>query len=192
MEGLSFAELIDHARRGDPTAARWLVEKYEWAIRREIRLSLLDSRLRRVIEESDVLQSVLGRFFLNLYAGQYGFDHPDQLARLLKEMVKAKVADRARYWTAARRDHRRQARATDSLDGPSREPSPSRIVQDAELLLEFERRLSDQERAILALRRKGLRWPDVADAIGDGEPEAVRKRFERALARVCRELGLEE
>jgi hypothetical protein len=192
MEGLCFAELIERARRGDPEAARWLVENYEGAIRREIRFAILDSRLRRVIDESDVLQSVLGRFFLNLYAGQYGFDHPEQLARLLKDMVRAKVVDRARYWTAACRDHRRQARTSDSLDGPSREPTPSRIVEEAELLVEFEKRLSAEEHAILGLRRQGLRWPEVAGAIGNGDPEAIRKRFERALARISRELGLEE
>jgi hypothetical protein len=191
MQSLAFGDLIDRTRRGDSQSARLLVEKYEAAIRREIRFSILDQRLRRLIDESDVLQSVLGRFFFGLYSGQYAFDHPDKLARLLKEMVKAKVADRARYWTAAQRDHRRQVRATDAFDGPSREPSPSRIVEDAELLLEFEKRLSDEERTILALRRQGLQWPAVADAIGTGEPEAIRKRFDRALARVSKELGFE-
>lgn len=194
MDELSFADLVDAARRGDFDAARRLIALYEPAVRREVRLSILDGRLRRVIEESDVLQSVLGRFFLDLYAGRFDFDGPQRLAALLKEMVRAKVADRARYWKAARRDHRRDRvpdpeAPHDPSDGG---PSPSRIVEDAEILANFEGGLTDEERAILALRREGLRWPEVSARLGNGEPDAVRKRFERAVARVAKSLGLEE
>jgi DNA-directed RNA polymerase specialized sigma24 family protein len=66
---------------------------------------------------------------------------------------------------------------------------PSRLVADAELLVEFERRLSEGERAILTLRRQGASWTEVAARLDDG-PEAVRNRLERALDRVGRELGI--
>jgi len=39
----TFAELIDRSRRGDPEAARCLVERYESAVRREVRFSLMNN-----------------------------------------------------------------------------------------------------------------------------------------------------
>lgn len=187
----TFAELVEKARRGDPEAARSLVDRYQGAIRREVRFAILDGRLRRLLDETDVLQSVLGRFFLDLGAGRYDFEGPEQMAGLLREMVRAKVADHARYWKAARRDFRRNV-APGPEPAPevaSAEPSPSRQVADADFLAEFERRLTDQERAILALRRQGVGWPEVAARL-EGGAEALRKRFERALDRVGRELDL--
>ena len=113
------------------------------------------------------------------------------MAGLLREMVRAKVADHARYWKAARRDFRRNVGTGPDTprDPASAEPSPSRQVADADFLAEFERRLTEQERAILDLRRKGSSWPEVAEAM-EGGAEALRKRFERALDRVGRELDL--
>ncbi len=189
----TFGELVARARGGDPEATRTLVDRYQGAIRREVRFAILDGRLRRLLEETDVLQSVLGRFFLDLGAGRYDFEGPEQMGGLLREMVRAKVADRARYWKAARRDFRRNVEPgpgpSPIFEPASAEPSPSRQVSDAEFLAEFERRLTDQERAILALRRQGAGWPEVAAAL-EGGAEALRKRFERALDRVGREMDI--
>jgi len=191
MADPTFGELVSRARGGDPEATRALVDRYQGAIRREVRFAILDGRLRRLLDETDVLQSVLGRFFLDLGAGRYDFEGPEQMAGLLREMVRAKVADHARYWKAARRDYRRNVEpGPDPAFAPaSADPSPSRQVSDADFLAEFERRLTPQERAILALRRQGAGWPEVAATL-EGGAEALRKRFERALDRVGRELDV--
>ena len=63
-------------------------------------------------------------------------------------------------------------------------------MADADFLASFECRLSDEERSIFALRRQGMNWPEIADRIG-GKAEAIRKRFERALERVRRDLDPE-
>jgi RNA polymerase sigma factor (sigma-70 family) len=194
MDEPSFAELVERARLGDPQAARLLVERYESAIRRQVRSALRDNRLRRRLGETDVCQSVLGQFFVALWAGRLAFDGPEQLVALLKEMVHNKVVGKARYWGAGRRDYRRELGPLDSdhaVEPLSPGPTPSRIVADAELLAEFERRLSEPERAILLLRQQGASWAEVAERVG-GSPGAIRKRYERALDRVGRELGLDE
>jgi DNA-directed RNA polymerase specialized sigma24 family protein len=195
MDEPTFSDLIERAKQGEPDAARLLIERYESAIRRQVRFSLLDNHLRRVLEETDVCQSVLGRFFVGLWAGRFEIDRPEQLVALLKKLVKNKIVDQARYWNAERRNIRRNVVPLESetpIELASDEPTPSRIVADAELLAEFERRLSEEERAILVLRRQGLSWAEVSERVSGGGGEATRKRFERAIDRVSAALGLNE
>jgi RNA polymerase sigma factor (sigma-70 family) len=193
METSGFNELVERARQGDTEAARWFVERYESAIRRHVRFSLLDNKLKRVLDESDVCQSVFGQFFVGLWHGRFEFDGPEQVIALLREMVKNKLTDRARYWRAGRRNFERNACHLDlehAAEPVSAVPTPSRIVAGAELLTEFERRLSDEERDILALRRQGVSWAEVSDQVSGVSAQAIRKRYERAIDRVGRELGL--
>jgi RNA polymerase sigma factor (sigma-70 family) len=192
MDEPSFPELIERARRGDLEAARLLIERYESAIRRQVRFVLMDNKLKQVLEASDICQSIMAQFFVGLWAGQFDFDGPEQLIGLLTKMVRNKIRSKARYWKAQRRDHRRRVGTLDSaIELASPDPTPSRIVADAELLAELERRLSDSEREILTMRRQGMNWSEVAQHTG-GIGDSVRKQFERALARVSRELGLDE
>jgi RNA polymerase sigma factor (sigma-70 family) len=193
MDERSFAELVARARGGDPQAARRLIEHYEAAIRRQARFALRNNRLRRRIGESDICQSVLGQFFLALWAGRLELDRPEQLVALLNKMVRNKVVAKARYEGAARRDYRReigQVERDHEVEPLSPDPSANQIVANAELLAEFERRLTEPERAILALRKQGASWDEVAEKFG-GTAGAMRKRFERVLDRVGRELGLD-
>jgi DNA-directed RNA polymerase specialized sigma24 family protein len=64
-------------------------------------------------------------------------------------------------------------------------------VAGAELLDEFRKRLSDEERQIADRRAEGLEWAEIAKKLGS-TPEALRKRLGRAVNRVARELGLED
>jgi hypothetical protein len=58
-----FPELIERVRGGDGDAATELVQRYEPAIRRVVRLRLTDPRLRRAFDSMDVCQSVLASFW---------------------------------------------------------------------------------------------------------------------------------
>jgi DNA-directed RNA polymerase specialized sigma24 family protein len=190
MPNQGFAELVKRAGQGDRDATGLLIEEYTPALRRHVRLILMDNRLRRVLEESDVCQSIMGQFFFGLSAGRFELDGPEQLVGLLKQMVRNKITDRARYWRAGRRDYLRNIAPTnpDQVGEPlCSGPTPSRVVEDREFLAEFESRLSDWERLILAFRRQGMNWPEISSRTGEG-PEAIRKRFERALDRVGRTL----
>jgi RNA polymerase sigma factor (sigma-70 family) len=193
MEQQDFSELVERARRGDAEAARWFVDRYESAIRRHVRFSLINNKLKGVLGESDVCQSVLGQFFVGLWADRFEFDGPEQVISLLREMVRNKLTDRARYWRAGRRNFERnacQVHDDHAREPASAEPTPSRIVAGAELLAEFERRLSDDERIILTLRRQGVSWAEVSDRVCGISAQATRKRYERAMDRIGRELGL--
>src|SRR4051812_42859041 len=190
MDEMGFAELVDRAARGEREAALWLIERYESAIRRQVRFSLMDNKLRRVLEETDICQSVMGQFFNGLGAGRFVLDGPEQLIGLLKQMVRNKITDQARYWRAGCRDYLRNITPSDSVnpvEPMSPDPTASRVVENREFLAEFEKRLSEWERTIFAFRLQGMNWPEIASRTGEGA-EAIRKRFERALDRVGRTL----
>lgn len=64
LETTSFGELIERVRLGEADAAVELVRTYEPAIRRTLRVRLVDARLRSTLDSMDICQSVLGSFFV--------------------------------------------------------------------------------------------------------------------------------
>jgi RNA polymerase sigma-70 factor (ECF subfamily) len=184
-----FADFIRRIRAGDDQAARELVERYEPVIRCEVRLRLRDPRLYSRFDWTDICQSVMGSFFLRAAAGEYNLQQPDQLLRLLVVMTRHKLANQQRRHRAEMRDFRRlEARDPAYLEGRSAAvPSPSRLVAGRELLDEFHRRLSDEERLLADLRADGCEWTEIAARLG-GTPEARRKQLSRAIDRVEQQL----
>ena len=51
--------------------------------------------------------------------------------------------------------------------------------------------MTDDERQLAELRGGGLEWPEIAAQVG-GSPDALRKKFTRAMDRIAGELGLSE
>jgi RNA polymerase sigma-70 factor (ECF subfamily) len=181
-----FRELIRRVRAGDERAATELVRQYEPEIRRAVRLRLNNPKLGRALDTIDICQSVMGRFFVGVAAGQFDLEHPGQLLRLLVTMAKNRVIDHAR----------KPANRPESFGGDDREyrvagkgETPSEIVSHREMLAEMRRRLSDEERKISELRHQGVDWAGIATELG-GSAEAIRKKFERAIDRVTSELGI--
>lgn len=190
MTEATFTDLITRVRGGDEQAATDLVRRYEPEIRREVRFLLRDPFLRRSFDSMDICQSVMGSFFLRAALGEYDLDRPEDLIRLLISMTRNKVVDATRRQRAQRRDHRR-ATSIESMDVEARTPSPSAVVEGRELLAVFRDRLSADERQLADLRAQGQEWADIAKEVG-GTPDARRKQLTRAIARVSRELGLDE
>jgi RNA polymerase sigma-70 factor (ECF subfamily) len=187
-ETAAFADFIRRIRAGDDQAARELVERYEPVIRREVRLRLRDQRLSSRFDWTDICQSVMASFFVRAAAGQYDLEQPDQLLRLLVVMTRHKLTQQVRRHSADRRDYRRlEARDPAYLDGRSGDPSPSRLVAGRELLEEFRRRLSEEERRLADLRGEGWEWAEIAARLGS-TAEACRKQLARALDRVEQQL----
>jgi RNA polymerase sigma-70 factor (ECF subfamily) len=178
-------------KAGDAQAAEELFRSYESQLRLEIRLRLRDPRLRRLVDEADVCQSVLLSFFVRARLGQYDRADPGELMRLLAGMVRNKVAAQARHHSAQQRDFRRAQALTGAEAALSREPSPSQLVAGEELLREFRARLSDEERRIADLRSAGRSWAEVAQDVG-GTADSRRIQLQRAIGRLGRELGLED
>src|SRR5215468_8728847 len=102
-----FADLIRRVRAGDEDAAAELVRRYEPSIRRVVRVYLRDPRLRRVLDSTDICQSVLATFFVRANLGQYELDTPESLLKLLATIARNKVTNEAHRQQADRRDYRR-------------------------------------------------------------------------------------
>lgn len=154
-------------------------------------MRLLDPRLRRILDSSDICQSVLASFFLRAAAGQYDLEDAGALLRLLVSMARKKTADASRRQLRQRRDVRR-AQAFDGHDPQDRSvDSPSQLVALKEIQQRIDCSFSEEERCIAAMRRDGLTWQEIAERMG-GTADARRIQMNRAAERVCQELGLEE
>jgi RNA polymerase sigma-70 factor (ECF subfamily) len=188
-----FVEFIRRIRAGDDQAARELVERYEPVIRREVRVRMRDPRLRTRLDWTDVCQSVMASFFVRAAAGQFDLGQPDELLRLLVVMTRRKLGRQERRHRAERRDYRRsEGRDPEYLEGrPGSAQTPSRQVAGRELLDEFFRRLSGEERLLADLRIQGYEWAEIAGRLG-GTPGARSKQLARALDRVERQLEGQE
>ena len=102
-EEIEFPELLRRVRLGDQDAAVELVRRYEPAIRRAVRIKLVDSRLAGALNSMDVCQSVMGSFFYRAALGQYEVEKPEDLVRLLVTMARNKLTDHVRKQTTERR-----------------------------------------------------------------------------------------
>jgi len=188
----AFRDLIRRVRAGDQQAATELVHCYEPTIRKVVRRRLTDPDLRRLFDSGDVCQSVLGGFFDGASSGQFELDNPEQLIKLLSTMARNKLTSYARKQRAARRDPRRARKdRQDKPAGSDRNPSPSDVVAAQDLLLEFRKRLSADERRIADLRAVDRSWTEIAAEIG-GSPDALRMQLARAVDRVKGQLRIEE
>jgi RNA polymerase sigma-70 factor (ECF subfamily) len=187
----SFADLLGRVRRGDGAAAAELVRRYEPAVRLEVRMRLGSGRLRRLLDSMDICQSVWGSFFARAAAGEYDLAAPAQLVKLLLAIARNKVAYQARKERAQCRDNRR-VEAVDPADVAvaAADQRPSQVVAGAELVEEFRRRLSAEERRLTDLRAQGRGWAEIAAELG-GTAAARRMQWARTVERVLRELGLE-
>jgi RNA polymerase sigma-70 factor (ECF subfamily) len=179
-EDPEFRALLARIRAGDQEAAADLLRRYEPQVRRLIRVRLTDPQLRRVFDSADIFQSVLGKFFVKVLEGRYDPQEPGELLRLLATMASHKIIDQAR-----KPGHRKaEPRGGDLIDRlPGQAGTPSSVVAFHELLDQVASRLSEEELRIARLRADGKSWAEVAAEVG-GEPDAVRKRFERAVQRV--------
>jgi RNA polymerase sigma factor (sigma-70 family) len=187
----TFADFLQRIRAGDEQAAAELVNRYESAVRVEVRMRLADSRLRRVFDSMDLCQSVLASFFVRVAAGQYHLERPEQLVRLLVTIARNKVASQARRQQAQRRDQRRDVAVDrEGWEPAGAEPSPSRVVSGRELLAELRRRLTPEELRVADLRAEGRQWAEIAAALG-GTAQARRRQLARALDRVAAQVDLE-
>jgi len=186
-EESSFRELIRRIRKGDEDAATELVRLYEPEIRRAVRLRLNNPRLGRVLDSMDVCQSVMGRFFVGAAAGQFELEHPGQLLRLLVTMAKNRVIDHAR-----KPANRPESFGSDDREYqiPGRGDTPSVAIAHKELLAEMRRRLTPDELQLSELRAAGHDWATIAARLG-GSADMLRKRLERAMERVTKELRLD-
>src|SRR6516165_8023282 len=167
MDDKSFFGFMKRVRTGDEQAAAELVRQYESEIRREVRLRLRDSRLRRDFDSVDVCQSVLASFFIRAALGQYELEEPQQLVKLLVAMTRNKLIGKVRKMQSQTRDHRRiDGDGPDKLRSVAKGPTPSELVIGSELLQEFRKRMTREEWLLADRRSQGLPWEKIASELG--------------------------
>ena len=191
-EPTPFADLIRRVRARDEAAAVELVRQYEPEIRRIARVRLASAGLRKLLDSTDICQSVLTHFFVRVAAGQFDLEDPRQLLKLLVTMACNKVRDQVRKQNAQRRGDGRRAAGPEGLEGVADpDAGPGRLVAAREIVEAVLGRLTADEREIVEERSAGRDWATLAAERGVGA-EALRKRQARAIDRAARAAGIDE
>lgn len=151
--------------------------------------SRMDPRLRARRESMDVCQSVAKSFIEDLQAGRIAFENEASLAAYLQKVVRNKMTDLARHDNAARRGGGGTPLAIDDERGVGEQfisaggESPDEEIRASELREKALHDLTDADRILMDLRRRGLDWQQVADQLGESS-ESVRKRWSRLRERL--------
>jgi len=184
------SHLLYRSRLGDEAASTKLVELYGPHVRRVIKSRMRKAHLDWRNDSMDLWQTIFANFFRGLKLGQYELNAPTQLLGLLTTMTSNAIIDMQRATLAVCRDVRRLA--TDdvmSLPLAADDSTPSERVAREELTLEFERRMSPDELYLAKQRLEGRSWIELSRILNE-EPETLRRRLDRSIDRVVRELGL--
>jgi RNA polymerase sigma-70 factor (ECF subfamily) len=185
-----FQQLLDQVRCGDEQACAELLRHYEPEVQRFVRYRLNSPKLRRFLDSLDVCQSVFANFFVKAADGQFDLENPRQLQQLLFTMAGNRLLDHARKHAAQRRQAD-QAVAGLTIDWVADSaPEPGQVAEAQDIVDVLRSRLSDEERGVVDEWMQGEDWAVIGQRVG-ASPEAVRKRFSRAVDRAARELGWE-
>lgn len=187
MNDLSFAELMSRVRAGDEASTNEIMQRYGTEVRRIARVRLRHGKLRRVLESSDILQSVMGSFFRRADHGEYEdrLSTPDELLKLLATMVRFKVIDQVRRASSDRRGGKFDVvELIDSAIAPSEDLSPDQRLIQTELIELVKDVMSPEEWELWRLRHgDNLEWVEIAQKCG-GSAESNRKKLERLQERL--------
>jgi RNA polymerase sigma-70 factor (subfamily 1) len=182
--------LFVRASQGDALAVDRLLEQHLPGLRAYVRLRC-GPALRARESASDIVQSACRDVLENIerfqWNGESGFK-----AWLYRTALR-KIADRAEYWGAQKRDVQREVRlAAGSSPGDARLSdvyrsvgSPSGLAMGREAMERLEAafdRLTEEEREVVVLARVvGLSHAEIGEQLGCSEG-AARVRLFRALA----------
>lgn len=182
-----FSGLMERLRAGDQDAATEMMNRYGAEVQRLARLRLRSGQMRRVLESSDVLQSVMFSFFRRADLGEYEqrLQTPDELLKLLATMVRYKVIDQARKAHSERRGGKMDiVELMDSMILQGDQPMPEDLAIQKELLGIVQDVLTADEWQLWQLRYgEKLDWAEIAGQLG-GTGESQRKKLERLQIRL--------
>jgi RNA polymerase sigma factor (sigma-70 family) len=190
---MDLVSLHARVRAGERDARAELVRRFLAPVRDLVHRKL-DRDLRRrhpwllpMLSTGDVVQDVL----VGVVESLDRLEAPDDEAftRYLATLVEHRLIDALRFHEAGRRDARRQvAPETGVLDRAGDDPTPSHTAAVAEQLTVFRGELEAlpaRERALLELRLcEETPYAEVAERLGFPSPDAARKAFHAAQARL--------
>jgi RNA polymerase sigma factor (sigma-70 family) len=180
MSDAGFQNIQEVLHNGDAEAVDRLLADIEPFLRQAIRRQLFDRHARRVVDTSDVLQSLLMDFL-----EQRGTDQ----AAVSDRKLKAYLVAAARYKIASKvRKERRRTADLDHIEEPvSAEPSSSQQVEDHDFRNSIRNLLNEKSRRLFDLSQQGRTWRQIADEVG-GRPDSLRIQLRRAVAAALAEI----
>jgi RNA polymerase sigma-70 factor (ECF subfamily) len=181
MVSAELAQFLHTLQNGDEQAVEGVLRELDPFLRRVIRLGLVDGRLRRVLDTTDVLDSLLKDFLARKDAAGGAGESRGGLRAYLAAAVHHKIK------TRARRERRHAGSLPSSWDIASPEPAAAHQIDAADFGLAIRARLSASAQPLFDLRMQGCSWQQIAARVGGG-PDALRMRLTRAVAEALHEL----
>jgi RNA polymerase sigma-70 factor (ECF subfamily) len=179
---------LEALRAGDEDAARQLFDRYaeQLVVLARRRIS---QRLASRIDAEDIVQSVFRTFFHRAKQGQFHFEDPDDVCKLLARITAHKTFRQIAFHRRAKRDAGQEtAQGDDAQDLLMKlmmaEPSPEEAAAFVDQLQHFLGKLKTEERRILELRMEGYNNVEIAQRLGIDD-RSVRRVMERV--RKCAE-----
>ena len=185
MPAPEFPEFLADFRTGDPQAIEDFLRDIDPFLRQIIRLRMIDSRLRRVLDTSDILQSLLKDFLSRKQNDTPPGGATGGLRAYLVAAAHKKILARLR------RECRQLGSLPDDWDAVSPEPSPAQQAEQRDLYQVVRARLSEDKRRLFDLCAQGLTWPEIAQQVS-GKPNVLRVRLRRAIMAILSDLKGEE
>ena len=184
---------VERFRAGDPSALEVLFEQHMPAL-----LAFSRVRLGPMLAAHESAHDVVQSAFREVIEGAPRFMYGGEAAfrAWLYTHVSRKIADRAEYWGAQRRDAAREQRIDDGVLELVRRtlstPSEGAVGREAleKLDAAFAQLPDDHREVILLARVAGLSRAEIAEATGRSEA-SIRNLLPRALARLA-DLMLDE
>jgi hypothetical protein len=174
MREAGFQEFFEILSSGDSEAVEQLLSDFDPFLRRAIRLRLRDRRARRVVDTSDILQSLL-KDYLSRVGTDPGATSPQRLRAYLTAAAQYKVSAKTR------RERHRFADLGDVAEPVSHELPPGKEVEDRDFIAAIRSRLDEKDLRLFDLSQQGRTWRQVADEIG-GHPDTLRIQLRRSVA----------
>ena len=159
----------------DEQALEKMLQELDPFLRRLIRLRLRDGRLRRTVDTTDILHSLLEDFLRQPAAGEPAETSSAELSAYLAAAVRHKVQ------TRLRKERRHAGSLPLDWDPASRGPDICKRVEDQDFAAAIRGRLDASTCLLLDLKAQGLTWPEIAAQVG-GRADALRMRLNRAVA----------
>jgi DNA-directed RNA polymerase specialized sigma24 family protein len=182
MDIPEFSEFFAVLQSRDGQAVEEMLRDVAPFLRRAIRLRLIDGRLRRTVDTTDILQSLLNDFLARDTSGTRPTAQPGGLCAYLAAAVRNKIVRKAH------RERHHAGGLPPGWEPPGPESGGLRRVEDEDFHQAVRSRLSEAERRLFDLKALGLTWPEIAARVG-GQPDALRMRLTRAVVALLTTLG---
>jgi DNA-directed RNA polymerase specialized sigma24 family protein len=133
----------------------------------------------------------MASFLIRAAVGQFDINGSDDLKALLGRIARNKIFNLERKPEFKSPVFPLAQGGEAGFDPVAPGAGPASQIALKDLLETVRHRLAADELQVSDLRMMGLSWDEISERLGENA-EALRKRLERALKRVGRELGIRE